>query len=148
MILDTKNNLGLYKNIHPKFRVACDFIENTNLKILTPKRYDIDNDNVYAIVSTTTGRGRENAKLEAHRKYIDLQYVIDGTDEIGWCDINKCKYKETEYDLEKDVILYKDTPSVWVKLEHKTCALFFPSDAHAPLAGVGEMKRLVIKIKV
>ena len=57
---------------------AFTFLKNSDLSKLEIKRYDIDGDNLYAPVSEYLTKNEEDAKFEAHQKYIDIQYVVSG----------------------------------------------------------------------
>jgi YhcH/YjgK/YiaL family protein len=108
----------------------------------------VDGDRIYAIISKGPGRNRIQAMLEAHRKYIDIQYVISGIDEMGWKSLADCGLTSREYDKDKDVVFFKDAPVEWVKVRAGSFAVFFPQDAHAPLVGDGEIHKAVVKVAV
>ena len=95
------------------------------------------------------GRSRVEAKLETHRKYIDIQFVISGVDEMGWRPLPSCGKASTPYDAEKDAALFESAPDSWVAVGPGAFAVFFPEDAHAPLIGAGEpVRKLVVKVRV
>ena len=107
-----------------------------------------DGDSLFCIISKGPGRSRAEAKLEAHRKYIDIQYVIAGTDEMGLKPITACKLTDTGYDAEKDIEFFKDQPDSWKPVPAGSFVIFFPQDAHAPLVSSGEIHKAVLKIAV
>ena len=59
------------------------FLKNNDLTKLEPKRYDIDGDKLYAIFSEDMTKNEEDTKFEAHRKYIDIQHVIIGAEQMS-----------------------------------------------------------------
>ena len=148
MILDHRNNANLYVGLNSGFAKAFEFLKRSDIAQLSAGRHEIDGDRVYAMVSSAPGNGRETAKLEAHRRYIDIQYAIAGTDVIGWKPIHACIKPENEFDVDKDLILYQDAADVWVDLLPETFVVLFPEDAHAPMAGDGHLHKVVVKIAV
>ena len=84
--------------------------------------------------------------LEAHRGYIDIQYVIDGADLIGIRKTSGCANPIGGYDRQKDIIFFNDKPEKYIKLKPGEFAIFFPDDAHAPLSGRAAAHKAVIKI--
>ena len=147
----TVDQLGLaekYAGLHPAFRKAFEFLRRDSLKDLAPGRHDIDGDRMYCMISKGPGKKRTEARLEAHRKYIDIQYVIAGTDEMGWKPAASCGIPDGDYDEKKDVIFYRDKPRKWARVPAGSFAIFFPRDAHAPMVGDGEIHKAVIKVAV
>lgn len=107
MIFDTIANAERYASLHPLFPKAFDFIRNTDLLALAPGRYPIVGEDLFVIVEQAPGRTREVAKLECHRKYIDIQLVLEGMDEMGWKALADCKNPVSEFKTEKDIQFLK-----------------------------------------
>jgi len=148
MIVDRLKRAESYFEQHPSFGKAFEFLRRKDLSGLSPGRHEVDGDRIYAIISKGPGRNRIQAMLEAHRKYIDIQYVISGIDEMGWKSLADCGLTSREYDKDKDVVFFKDAPVEWVKVRAGSFAVFFPQDAHAPLVGDGEIHKAVVKVAV
>lgn len=148
MIMDRLDQIARYAAVHPRFDKAVEFLQGTDLAGLSDGRHDIDGDDMFAMACRDPAKTRDQAKLEAHRKYIDIQVVLDGTDEIGWKSRPTCETVDVEYDAEKDVEFLADPPDAWVAVCPGAFAVFFPEDAHAPLVGAGELKKVVVKIAV
>ena len=148
MILDILENIGLYKDLHPRFGTAIDFLKRPDLKSLALNTYEIDGKRVYAMVTKDPGRAKENALLETHIKYIDIQVVLDGTDTMGWKPKSACHLPTDDYNSEKDVQLFKDAPDTWLATHAGAFAIFFPDDAHMPLIASGVLHKVVVKIAV
>lgn len=83
MIKDKIENHHLYRGISERLNQAFDFILNTDLENAEPGRYAIDGDVVRAVVSEYNTRNLDDCKLEAHYKYIDVQYMISGNERMG-----------------------------------------------------------------
>lgn len=148
MILDHLNTAERYFGLHPGFAQGFSFLRRPGLAELADGRYEIDGDLVYAIIARADGRGREQAKLECHRRYIDIQYAVCGTDVIGWGPLHACSQTDAPYASNTDCILYLDPPQAWADLAPETFMVFFPEDAHAPLAGTGPLHKVVVKVAV
>ncbi|PYR92141.1 MAG: YhcH/YjgK/YiaL family protein [Acidobacteria bacterium] len=146
MILDTLVRSGRYIALHPAFARAFDVLANRDLTTLEPGRHEIDRDRIYVSIDHNEGRGREGARLEAHRRYLDIQFTIDGGEEIGWMPLHQCRHPAGPFDLSKDIQFFSDLPRTWVAVPPGHFAIFFPEDAHAPLAGRGFLKKAIVKI--
>jgi len=148
MILDVLENAHQYLALHKGFAKAFDFLLRPDLKELPVGKYDIDADRVYAIVSKDAGRRKEDALLEVHEKYIDIQFVLDGEDDMGWKPKSLCKQPTEEYDQKTDEQLFADKPDAWISTVSGAFVIFFPEDAHMPLISSGQIHKVVVKITV
>jgi len=134
--------------MHPAFERAFAFLRQDTLAELPDGRHEIDSDRLFCVISKGPGRSRAEAKLEAHRKFIDIQYIIAGTDEMGSAPTAECKLVDTAYDAEKDIEFFKDEPKSWTKVSAGLFIIFFPERAHAPSVSNGEIHKAVLKIAV
>ena len=148
IIINQLQHAERYFKMHPEFEKAFTFLRRDDLAELPAERYEIDGDRLFCMISKGPGRSRAEAKLEAHRKYIDIQYVIAGTDEMGWKPTADCKVIDTNYDADKDIMFFKDQPDSWTPVPAGSFVIFFPQDAHAPLVSKGEIHKAVLKVAV
>jgi YhcH/YjgK/YiaL family protein len=142
--------VSYYKN-KERWDKAFTFLKNSDLSRLEVKRYDIDGDNLYAPISEYLTKNEDDAKFEAHQKYIDLQYVISGIELMGIAPMSQKKEVITPYDSAKDVEFLTVTSSVNIKATPDKFFIFFPSDIHRPGVKVGEnsqVRKVVIKVKI
>jgi YhcH/YjgK/YiaL family protein len=146
MIVDQLAQAWRYEELHPLFARAFEFLCRPDLVTLADGKEPIVEDRVFAIIARGQGRGREPSRLEFHRRYIDIQYVVAGSDEIGWLPTSNCRRVASPYDAERDVGFFEDSPVTWLTLPAGHFAIFFPEDAHAPLAGQGPVHKAVIKV--
>ena len=104
---------------------------------------------MFALVQEYETKNDSDAKLEAHKKYIDVQYIISGEELIGITPlINQTPCKE--YDAEHDYALYDDTCS-FVKITAQQFAILFPEDLHKPgikISNPSKVKKVVIKVRI
>ena len=148
MILDTLENADAYNALNSGFAKAFEFLRRNDLAELDEGRHDIDGERVYAIVVKAAGRTRDVGELEAHLKYIDVQYVISGTDEMGWRARASCSQPQAEYDSKDDYQMFSDQPTSWVATVPGTFAIFFPNDPHIPLISPDQLHKAVVKVAV
>jgi len=148
LIYDVLDNAELYYPVHPGFRAAFEFLRRTDFTQLPTGRNEIDGDRLFVMVNRDTGQGRDKRKLEFHRRYIDLQYVVEGVDEIGWRAESLCKQLDTPYNDKPDVGFYRDPPVSYFNVAAGQFAVFYPADPHAPLSGTVSMLKPVVKIAV
>lgn len=148
MIIDRINNASLYYTIHPKFKSAFDYTASIDTATIPAGRYEIDGSAMYALVQEYNTKLKEDGKWEAHRRYIDLQYVVQGAEGIGYANIHHLKQRE--YEADKDFLpLFGDGDVVTVSSGN--FVLLFPEDAHMPGMALGDsalVKKVVIKIAV
>jgi YhcH/YjgK/YiaL family protein len=148
MILDTLGCVERYAALHRHFGRAFRFLAETDLESLPTGRTDILGDELFVIIDRKDGRGREGARLEAHRRYIDIQFTVRGEELIGWTPFEACASAEADFDGSRDIVFFRDLPSAWLRVPRGTFAIFFPEDAHAPLAGSGPVVKAIVKVEV
>jgi YhcH/YjgK/YiaL family protein len=150
MILDDLNNIQKYVAIHPSFAKAFDFLINTDFEKLTPGKYEIEGDHIYAMVVNEEGVAMldSTSEFECHNTYIDIQYVFGGVETVGYKSRLTCVEPRGEYDAKKDVLFYEDAPDFFFKLFPGQFGIYFPEDVHAPMIGTGKIRKIVMKIRV
>ena len=148
MVLDQLDNAARYLPLHPAFAAAFAFLQETDLVRLAVGRYELQGDRLYVNVEQVEGRGREGARLEAHREYIDIQLALAAPDLIGWRALRVCTQACQPYDVAKDVAFFSDEPKAWIALPPGLFVLLFPEDAHAPLAAEGDLRKVIVKVAV
>ncbi|MCX6138768.1 MAG: YhcH/YjgK/YiaL family protein [Ignavibacteriales bacterium] len=146
MILSDKKDMMRYVGLHPRFAAAFEFLAKTDLAAHPIESHVIDGKNIYANFSFGKGKTKHDARLEAHKVYIDIQYLIEGTEEIGWKELDHCMEIQNPYKEEKDVMFYADAPETWLKLVAGQFAIFFPEDAHAPVVSDDNVHKVVVKV--
>ena len=101
------------------------------------------------LVQQGTTKCAEGQLLEAHRQYLDIQYIVKGRETMGWAPVDTLTLSG-EFNEQKDKGMYtgKNYP---LEIAEGYCYVVYPEDAHAPgtyLAESGEVTKLVIKLKV
>lgn len=151
MIYDRIQNFTQYFH-NDKCKIAFDFMMNQDEKS-DPGTYELYGDDIYAMITSYETVHPENAILEAHRKYVDIQVVLSGIERIGCFHIDEVTVRD-DYNDEKDVVFFnKPNINAPVSLEMKPgyFTVLLPQDAHSPQlmvgAKTGAVKKMVIKIK-
>lgn len=149
MIIDKIENSGLYADLGKRIAKALKYINSTDFSVLGPGRYEIKNNKIFAIVNVYETKSPEDCKLEAHRKYIDIQYIYSGAELIGVAPLSGQKPVE-KYNKNSDCVFFKEETS-FIKMTAGMFAIFFPQDLHMPGVKANEkskVKKIVIKVRV
>ncbi|UCH13774.1 MAG: YhcH/YjgK/YiaL family protein [Bacteroidales bacterium] len=149
MIIDRIENSGLYLNLGNRIARAFNYINSTDFSKTEPGKYEIDSDNIFAVVNEYETKDIKDCALEAHRKYIDIQYMYSGAELIGVAPlVNQTPVKE--YSEEKDCVFFNEETSL-VKMTGGMFAIFFPGDLHMPgvkADGPSKVKKIVVKVRI
>ena len=147
MILDTVQNAGLYKNIHKNLAVGLQYIQDTDFSSLEMGKYEIEGDKIFAILQSYDTKEEADCRLEAHKKYIDIQFMISGDEVMGVVPFNNQEISEALPD--NDVTFFKGTGD-HVLVKEGSFTVFYPSDVHAPgiKAGISNNKIVKVVVKV
>lgn len=150
MIIDHLKNAARYENLHPHFAKAFEYINSQDLVSLEAGKFEIDGDNLRAIVSDKQGMtaAESIAKFECHNKHIDIQVCIRGKEQMGWKSRENCTLQKGEYNEDKDVVFYNDAPGTYFGLTDGQFVIFYPEDVHAPMISDGMVKKMVVKVKL
>jgi YhcH/YjgK/YiaL family protein len=151
MILDTIDNVRLYLGLNAGFAKAFEILTDKTLPQKQDGKYPVDGDNIYYTIQRYTTKPLSEGKLEAHRKYIDIQFLLEGQELLGYAPLKGLTTAEV-YNPQKDIAFF-NTPKDITKviLEPGLFCILFPDDAHLPcrqLAGPADVRKVVIKIKI
>ena len=146
MILDSLLNSGLYESIHPRFKNAFDFLNNTDLLNLPLGKIELDGSNLFVSVVEITGKDPETTRLESHKLYIDIQVPVTAPETMGWLAGNKLKDITEMYNPEKDITFFADKASNLLTIQPFEFAIFFPTDGHQPGIAEGRHKKIIVKV--
>jgi len=151
MIIDYIENAYLYVGLSDGLRKTFEIIKDKALSQKANGRYEVDGDKLYYIVQRYTTKPVEECKLEAHKKYIDVQFVVSGQEIVYYTTVNGLKI-ETPYDQTKDVAFYKVPADLTaINLRQGMFCVLFPQDAHIPgcqFDGSSNVHKVVVKVKM
>jgi len=148
MIFDRLTNAPIYAPLGHRIGRALDYLAHTDLAAFEAGRHEIEGASVYAVVSEYVTKEPAGARWEAHRRYIDLQYLVRGTERIGHALVDQLRAEP--YDEQKD-LLWLCGSGQFITLEPGFFMILWPHDAHMP--GIAQdspasVKKVVVKIAV
>lgn len=149
MIIDTLDNCQRYACLHPRFKAAFAFLQSPGLDATAIGRLELDGTQLFALTQEYATKPIQEGKLEAHKKYIDIQFIVSGEEFIGYAPL-KNQAPAKPFDAEKDIGFY-DGEAWFTLLRQGMFAIFFPQDAHLPgryADKPSQVKKIVLKIAV
>lgn len=151
MILTTIKDAHRYCGISEAFEIALKWLLNYNAAEFVKGTTVIGEFNGKEIVVKCEEPSllpREKVRLEAHRNYIDIHVPLKSTETMGWAPLSSTKHPNGEYNSDNDIIFFGDSAHSLLHVKVGQIAVFFPEDAHAPNIGLGNHKKLCIKVPV
>lgn len=149
MIIDKLSNAHLYSGLSERINKAFSYLKKTDFSKMELGKYEIDGDNIFAIVNEYQTKDASEGKLEAHKKYIDVQFVAKGKELMGYVPLANQEVID-EYNEQNDITFYSSEKS-FTQIDEGMFAIFFPTDVHLPGIKVNEksyVKKVVVKVKV
>ncbi len=149
MIIDKLSNTNLYSSLGERISKAFAYLKQTDFSKLELGKYEIDGDNIFALVNEYNTKDESEGKLEAHKKYIDVQFVAKGSELMGYAPLENQKIID-EYNEHNDITFFSGEKS-FTQVDEAMFAIFFPTDVHLPGIKVDKktyVKKVVIKVKV
>lgn len=148
MVIDKIENFKLYERLSNKIAMAFAYINETDFSQIALGKYEIEKDDVFALVQEYDTKDKSEGKLEGHRKYIDVQYIVSGTEFMGVAPLSK--QNQISNNDEKDISFY-DGDASFLKLDTGMFTIFFPDDLHMPCIKfnqISKVRKVVIKVRV
>lgn len=150
MILDTFHNRQTYTNLNPLFKLAFDFLEKADFHKLELGKHSIVGDDLFVIVMEYETKDASECKTENHKKYIDIQYIVEGEELMGVTLFNG-QVPSVPYDETKEAAFYEINHDSMIRISKGQFAIFFPYDLHQPSIKSGKaskIRKAVFKVKV
>lgn len=150
MVIDQLSNAKSYYHLGEKIKRALQFLEETNLASLENGKEIIDGENIFAMIQEYETKDPANEKLESHRKYIDVQYVVKGEEKMGHA-LLKEQAPSRLYNPEDDYMLFDESPDFFSVIKEGMFTIFYPTDLHMPCIQHNQssvVKKIVIKVSV
>jgi YhcH/YjgK/YiaL family protein len=148
MILDQLQNAAWYFGAHERLTKALRYLQNTELSHHASGRYEIEGNGIFMLVQEYETKPREKGFWEAHRQYMDIQYVASGVELMGYANLNALRVDE--YDESRDFVPAFGE-GMFFEMHAGAFAIFAPQDAHMPGIAVGEpqpVRKIVMKVRV
>lgn len=153
MILAKLANLSNQMGASERLQRAVSFLLDPASQVLPDGRYEIEGDKIFALVqSFETIAAQIGIQFEAHRRYIDIQYVTSGRERMDWIPLDQVQITQP-YDPARDFCEGVDAhgQAAPVIVAAGVAAVFFPEDAHAPKLAADKpepVRKIVIKLAV
>lgn len=148
MILDSLENSARYESLNPRFKAAFDFVKNTDFSKMEPGKTYLDGKNLFVNFSETKGKTPEEAKMETHRQYIDIQIPFTSVERMGYKPAKDLEKPIDGYNADKDITKYEDQGDSYVDVQVGQFAIFFPEDGHQPGIANGTFRKIIVKVKI
>lgn len=149
MIVDKIEHSHFYSGLHPLFARAFDFLSRPDLATLPDEKIVLDGTALFALPQSYITKPLHEGQLETHQQYIDIQYVVSGTECIGYAPSSEQEVTQP-YNAASDVAFYCGESSA-IKVSSGMFAIFYPHDLHLPgryLEASEQVKKIVIKVRV
>lgn len=148
MVIDKIENFKLYECLSERIAKAFTFINETDLSAIALGKYEIDKDDIFALVQEYDTKDENECKLEGHSRYIDVQYIISGVELIG---VRLLKEQKPVTKNEENDYTFYEGDSDLIRIDKGMFAIFFPEDLHMPCIKSDQrsrVKKVVVKVKI
>lgn len=152
MIFDKMTNAEDYCEQYPDMKMIKDFVDEFNKNDKPDGTYELDGRRVFAMIqSYKTKPQTPEMMFEAHKKYIDIQYIVTGMEKIRWASLDKVNLVKEEYSKGNDIAFYEGDAQFDFTLTKGTFLFLTPSDAHLPGLSAEKdvfVRKIVFKLQV
>lgn len=142
-------NIDLYSFKNQNLVDAFEYISKGDFLKGDLGKIEINGENLYAVRANYMTKSKEESPWEAHRAYIDIHYIIEGEELVGYAPIGDMDITK-EYDPVDDAVLGQ-ADGAYIKMKSGDFVVFYPDDAHKPAVESGEkseVKKLIVKVKI
>ena len=146
MVVDKLENLEKYVSLNPLFAQAVEYLKSTDLDAHEIGKITLKEGELMVNFSQTRPKTKEEAKLETHNQFIDIQIPLSGVEIMGYTP--RTDLPEEEYNAEKDITFYKGLAKDYLTITPGMFAIFFPQDGHAPSVTSDGVKKVIVKVRV
>ena len=146
MVIDKIENLEKYASLNPMFAQAIEFLKSTDLNAHEIGKVNLQGDDLVVNFAQARPKTKEEAKLETHNSFIDIQIPLDGVEVMGYTP--RADLLDAEYNAEKDITFYPGLAESYLTIKPGMFAIFFPEDGHAPGVTPDGVKKVIVKVLV
>lgn len=147
MIIDRLENMGKYATLNPLFPQAFEFLQSHDLQTLEVGKTELKGKDLLVNVTETKPKTKEQARLETHQNFIDIQIPVSGTEWMGYTPAKECQPADAPYNPEKDITFFEGLAESYIEVKPGMFAIFFPEDGHAPGVTPDGLKKVIVKVK-
>ena len=150
MIIDDFEHAGRYKGLGARFEKVFRYLKDTDFSTMADGTYEIEGKDIWALLTSFKTEAEGARKFEAHKTYIDVQYLLNGNEIMYWAPARELDV-EGAYSEEKDILFFKGSSPSSVHLKPGRFIVFFPQDAHkagCQWKGQEDVRKVVVKVRV
>jgi biofilm protein TabA len=147
VIVDTLTNRRLYAGLGGRIADALVLLAFEDFRAKAVGKHEVDGASLFYLVQAYTTKPVEQASWESHRKYLDVQYIVEGTERMGWAPVASLRVTKP-YDSGGDAALYTGE-GAFLTAGPGTFFLLWPDDAHMPGISAGSpapVRKVVVKV--
>ena len=152
MIITNVNNEVQNKSLAKDIRFCIEFAKKNENKILSLVNgsYDVGYNNIKMNLGKYFTKSENEKFWESHKKYLDVQIMINGTEKVAINDIRDMEVKS--FDEEKDLTILEGDKAFDIIMKTGDVLVFFPNDVHKPELNVsenddsGNIRKIVTKV--
>ena len=148
MVIDHLTNAAQYYALGNGIEKALRFLQETDLQTLANGKITIIDEQLFAIVQEYETKDPQFEKLESHKKYIDVQYIVKGSEKMGHA-LLRTQTPSRIYQPEDDYMLFDESPDFFSVVQEGMFTIFYPTDLHMPCIQYFEaspVKKIVVKV--
>lgn len=146
MIIDKIENLNKYASLHPLFPQAFEYLQSVDLQALKIGKVNLQGNDLVVNIAETGIKSKEEALLETHNRFIDIQIPLSGVEVMGYTP--RTDLPEETYNEEKDITFYAGLADTYLTVKPGMFVIFFPEDGHAPAITPESVKKVIVKVLV
>lgn len=147
MVVDTLENLEKYSSLNPLFAQAIAYLKSLDFDAMEIGKTELKGKDLVVNVAQSTPKTKEEAKLETHHAFIDIQIPLSGTEVMGYTAAKDCVPADSPYNEEKDITFFEGSADSYIAIKPGMFAIFFPQDGHAPGISPDGVKKIIVKVK-
>ena len=148
MIVDCLSQAPLYYGLGSRIKQALLFLQSEDLARKAPGRYELDGENLFALIQQYETKPLSAGNWEAHRRYTDVQYVAEGTELMGFAPLGRLQITR-EYQAAEDCLWLAGSGD-FLTVHAGMFVIFSPCDAHMPglvaASRPQQVKKVVVKV--
>ncbi len=146
MVIDRLENLEKYVSLNPLFAKAIEYLKTTDLNAQELGKVKLQADDLVVSFSQTKPKTKEEARIETHDRFIDIQIPLSGVEVMGYT--ARVDLPEVSYDTAKDISFYPGLAESYIPVKPGMFAIFFPQDGHAPGVSSEGVRKVIVKVLV
>ena len=150
MLSDAIEHRDCYRGISPRLDAALDFLAEQDPADFHEHAVEIDGRDIFAMFQEYETGPATGKEYEAHRQYIDIQYVVMGEETIRVANIAALQSSKA-YDAGSDAEMFGLLKGTELHLRAGDFAILFPQDAHLPRLPENaptRVRKIVVKVRL